>query len=289
MEVRAFYDEATFTLSYVVYDPDSFDAVIIDPVLDYDAASGSIGYHSQEKLLEFIDEKSLRIHYILETHAHADHLSAAYVLKRKHFKDAKIAIGALIKTVQTIFKPVFHLPDEFCTDGSQFDELLEDGQKIVAGSISFKVMYTPGHTPGCSSYLFVDKLFVGDALFMPDYGTGRCDFPGGDAAVLYDSITNRIYGLPGSTQIFVGHDYRPGGRALQYVTSVGEQKARNIHLRQGVSQEQFVEFRVKRDQGLSAPKLLYPSVQVNIAAGQLPKPEKDGTTFLKIPVQNPFD
>lgn len=283
MKVESFFDEATFTFSYVVYDPESFDGVIIDPVLDYDPASGKVSKDSAQKLVEFVSGKGIDVKLILETHAHADHLSSALYLKEV-YPGAKVGIGATITLVQETFCKVFNACDYIKTDGSQFDMLFEDGQKVSAGTLEFEVIYTPGHTPACASYLFGDKLFTGDSIFMPDFGTGRCDFPLGSAEVLYDSIQKRIYSLPDDTEIYVGHDYMPNGRELANRTTVGQQKKSNIHVRESTTKEEFVEMRNARDAQLSAPKLLYPSVQVNVNAGQLPPTEENGTSYIKIPV-----
>ncbi len=284
MELETFYDERTNTLTYVVYDPASKDAVVIDPVLDYDPAASATSYESVNRVTSFLRERGLRVRYVLETHAHADHLSGSQVLKRR-FPGAKIAIGERITQVQRTFKMIFDLPPGFPTDGSQFDELFSDGQEVTAGTLGFEVIATPGHTPACVSYLFGDMVFTGDALFMPDMGTGRCDFPAGSAEDLYDSITGRLYSLPDDTRVLVGHDYQPGGRALAYETTIAEQKENNVQLPAGRSKDDFVAFRTQRDAGLSAPKLLFQSVQVNVDAGALPDPSKDsGLRYLRVPI-----
>jgi len=284
MDIKAFYDPATFTLTYVVFDITTRDAVIIDPVLDFDPASGSISTNSLEKVHEFIQANGLRVHFILETHAHADHLSGAHELKAQYFQDAKIAIGERIISVQKTFKSIFNFPASFKTDGSQFDRLLKDEETVRAGSLEFKVIFTPGHTPACVSYIFGDAVFTGDALFMPDYGTGRCDFPSGDSAALFRSVTERLYTLPEAMRIFVGHDYQPNGRELAYETSIVASKQHNIQLKASTSEADFVSFRNKRDATLAAPRLLFPSVQVNISAGEFPEPESNGSVYLKLPV-----
>lgn len=284
MDIKTLYDEKTFTLTYVVYDKKTKDAVIIDPVLDYDPASGKTSFDSIDKLTAFTSEQALNVHYILETHAHADHITGALELKESYFPKAKIGIGARITEVQETFKGVFNLAPSFPTDGSQFDALFEDGEIITAGSIRIKAINTPGHTPACLSYLIEDALFTGDAIFMPDYGTGRCDFPKGDAEALYDSVAGKIYSLPDETRIFVGHDYQPGGRELKFQSTVGEQKELNIQLNKNTSREDFVAFRRQRDSGLNAPRLLFPSVQVNVAAGEFPEPESNGSVYLKTPI-----
>jgi glyoxylase-like metal-dependent hydrolase (beta-lactamase superfamily II) len=292
MKIEAFYDDATSTLTYVVYDPQSRDAVVIDPVLDYDPASSEITHASVDRVIEFLAAEQLKVHLILETHAHADHLSGSQVLKRgldratssPGLPSPQIGIGAKITIVQATFKEVFDLPEDFPTDGRQFDRLFEDGEQVEAGTLRFSVISTPGHTPACVCYRFGDALFTGDTMFMPDMGTGRCDFPAGSAEDLYDSITERIYTLPDETRMFVGHDYQPGGRALAYETTVGAQKATNIQLPAGRPRAEFVAFRTSRDATLSAPKLLFQSVQVNVDAGALPDPAHNKTRYLKIPI-----
>lgn len=284
MEIKTFFDKNTFTLTYVVFDPTTRDAVIIDPVWDYDAASSSLKADTARSVGEFVKSNSLQLHYILETHAHADHLSGAQVLKQV-FPKAKIAIGANIRAVQKLFKEFFNLSPDFATDGSQFDELLAEGVEFSAGTIKIKTLYTPGHTPACASYLINSKaLFTGDALFMPDYGTGRCDFPAGSSEQLYNSITQKIYTLPDSTEVYVGHDYQPNGREVRWQTTVGESKSSNIQLNAKTSKEDFIKARDQRDALLAAPKLLFPSVEVNINAGKLPEPEANGRRYLKIPL-----
>lgn len=284
MEIKDFFDSATFTLTYVVWDPVTKDAVILDPVLDFDPASGEFATVSLEKVNHFIKNEQLNVHYILETHAHADHLSGAHELTNHYFPKAQIGIGENIKIVQETFKKIFNLPPNFVTDGSQFNRLFKDNEVVRAGSLEFKVLFTPGHTPACSSYLFEDAVFTGDAIFLPDSGTGRCDFPQGDAKALYHSIMDKLYCLPNSTRVFVGHDYQPNGRTLAFETTIGESKRSNIQLKESTTETEFVNFRTKRDASLSAPKLLLPSVQVNIAAGKLPAPESNGISYLKLPL-----
>jgi glyoxylase-like metal-dependent hydrolase (beta-lactamase superfamily II) len=283
MEIEALFDPKTCTLTYVVWDPETRDAVIIDPVLDYDAASSTVSTDSVEQVVAFVTGNELRVHYIFETHAHADHLSGSQVLKRR-YPEAQIGVGARIVEVQRLFKQVFELPEDFPTDGRQFDVLLEDRSVVQAGSIAIETRFTPGHTPACATYKIEDAVFTGDALFMPDMGTGRCDFPGGSAQDLYRSIQERIYTLPDDTRVFVGHDYQPGGRELRWVTSLADQKANNKQLPADRSEKDFVEARSGRDATLSTPKLLFQSVQVNIDAGALPKPTDGEKRFLKIPV-----
>ncbi len=283
MHIEAFYDTGTATVSYVVHDESSGDAVIIDPVLDYEAASSTVTTASVDRIVAYVAGRRLAVRMILETHAHADHLSGARVLKR-HFPEAPLAIGRRITEVQKIFKTVFALPPGFAVDGSQFDRLLEDDETVSAGSLEFRVIFTPGHTPACASYLFEDALFTGDALFMPDMGTGRCDFPGGSAEDLYRSISERIYALPDATRVLVGHDYQPGGREVAWETTVGAQKRDNVQLPAARSEADFVRFRSERDRTLAAPRLLFQSVQVNIDGGSLPAADSSRRRFLKIPI-----
>jgi len=283
MEIEAFYDRSTGTLTYLVYDDESRDAIVIDPVLDYEPQSSSTATVAVDKVLRFLEEHRLQVRMIAETHAHADHLSGAQLVKRR-YPDAEIAIGAGIIGSQETFKKVFDLPDDFPTDGRQFDRLLQDGETVRVGTLSFEVIATPGHTPGCSSYRFGKHVFTGDALFMPDYGTGRCDFPGGSAADQFDSVTRRLYTLPDDTLTYVGHDYMPGGRDLRYSASIGEQKRSNVHVRADTRKEDFVATKEAADAKKSAPRLLFQSVQVNIDAGRLPDPERNEVRYLKIPI-----
>ena len=282
IEVKPFYDAATFTLTFLVYDSSSKDAVVIDPVMDYDPQGSVISHEQSDAITEFVKNKNLSLHYILETHAHADHLSSSQVLK-KRFPKALVVIHEKIKEVQKVFKGVFNFEETFPTDGSQFDRLLKDNESFKAGSIVIKVLHTPGHTPACASFLIEDHLFTGDALFMPDYGTGRCDFPSGSSDNLFESI-QKIYQLPDSTKVYVGHDYQPNGRALEFQSTIGEEKRSNIQLNENTKKEDFIQFRNRRDNTLKAPRLLLPSIQVNINAGHLPKPEANGKAYLKIPL-----
>ena len=281
--IKTFFDKDTFTLTYVVSDPKSRDCVVIDSVLDYDPAASSVSEHSIIELTNWLRSERLTVRMILETHAHADHVSGSQELVQR-FPDAKVAIGERITSVQKVFAKVFEMPADFHTDGRQFDRLLKDGEVVSAGTVSFKVLFTPGHTPACASYLFDDAVFTGDALFMPDYGTGRCDFPEGDAATLYDSITTRLYTLPDSTRVFTGHDYMPQGRGLRFESTIGEEKKTNIQLRAETTREQYIKFRTDRDKTLSAPRLLLPSVQINIDAGHLPPLTAKGNRMLRIPL-----
>lgn len=281
--VKAFFDQPTWTLSYVVYDNETRDAVIIDPVLNYDPASSKISDDSHQQIVKFIRQNELKVHLILETHAHADHISGAQELKEK-FPSARIGIGKKIIEVQKLFKEIFNLDPGFKTDGSQFDLLLEEGREEIAGSLRIKTLFTPGHTPACTTFVIGDAVFTGDALFMPDYGTGRCDFPSGSAESLYFSIMDKIYSLPDHFRVFVGHDYLPGGRELAYESTIGLQKKNNRMLNQNTSRLSFIQFRNERDKALAPPRLLLPSVQVNINAGRLPQAEENGVVYLKLPV-----
>jgi glyoxylase-like metal-dependent hydrolase (beta-lactamase superfamily II) len=266
LQVQDFFDKATSTLSYVIWDSKSLDAAILDPVLRFDPNSQTVSTEAVQEISKFVRENSLRPHFILETHAHADHLSGSQFLKGE-FPEAVLGIGGRIREVQSTFKETVGLPD-LPTDGSQFDELFSDDQIVFAGTLQFRVIFTPGHTPACVSYLFGDScVFVGDALFMPDSGTGRCDFPGGSAQSLYHSIHERLYRLPENVRVFVGHDYQPNGRPLNFVTSLGEQKKANIHIRSETAQEDFVKMRTARDQTLKPPGLLIPALRANLQAG----------------------
>ena len=282
MEIKSFFDARTFTFTYVIFDAATKDAVVIDPVLDYEPVGSKLWTESVDVVIKFIKDNGLTLHYILESHAHADHLSGAQMLKEQ-FPAAKTAVGKNITVVQEFFKTFFILSGDFTTDGSQFDRLLNDNEVFEAGSLKVGVIFTPGHTPACACYKIGDALFTGDALFMPDMGTGRCDFPAGSAHDLYNSVTERIYALPDDTRIFVGHDYMPGGREVASETTVGEEKRNNIQLSENTSEVDFIKFRSERDKTLSAPKLLFQSVQVNIDAGSMPDVEGD-KQYLKIPV-----
>ena len=285
MKVHHFFDQATFTLTYIVYDEKSKDCVVIDPVLDFDYASGYLSDESASALHDFLQKNGLKPYYFLETHVHADHLSSAHFLKSRYYHDAKVAISRHITTVQKTFSEIFSLQGSVKTDGSQFDTLLEENKTYQAGTIEFSVIETPGHTPACLTFQFGDNLFTGDCQFMPDSGTGRCDFPGGSANTLYNSIAKKLYSLSNSLKIFVGHDYQPNGRELAFQTTVGEQKSKNIHIKADTSEEEFVKFRTARDQTLNAPKLLYPSLQINMNAGVLPDADAKGNRFLKVPLK----
>ena len=280
-EVQAFFDPATFTATYLVSDPATGAAAIVDPVLDYEPKSARLSTRSADAVLEAVRARSLNLVYVLETHAHADHLSAADYVRRE--TGAKIVIGAEIVTVQKAFVPLFEA--DVAADGSVFDVLMREGDRLPLGDLTISAMHTPGHTPACLTYLVGDAAFVGDTLFMPDYGTARADFPGGDPRVLYRSI-RKVLALPPETRLFVGHDYLPEGRAdYRWETTVAEERARNIHVRDGIEEEAFVALRTARDATLAAPTLILPSLQVNIRAGALPPPTPAGNVFLRIPVR----
>ncbi len=279
--VKPFLDPDTETFSYVVYDREGGHAAVIDTVLDYDPKSGRTSTRGAQRLVDFVRDRNLTVDWILETHAHADHLSAAPFVRDQ--VGGKIGIGEKITEVQNIFREVFNLEKQFLVDGSQFDHLFADGESFRVGELEGRVIYTPGHTPADMSWLIGDAVFVGDTLFMPDVGTARCDFPGGDAATLYRS-TKRLMELPDETRMFMCHDYPGDRRPHEHLTSVGEQKRHNIHVREGVSEEEFVTMREERDATLEMPRLILPSIQVNIRAGEMPPAEDNGTVYLKIPV-----
>jgi glyoxylase-like metal-dependent hydrolase (beta-lactamase superfamily II) len=279
--VEAFFDKATWTVSYVVYDRPGGTCAVVDSVLDYDPKSGRTRTTSADRLIAFIRQKDLRVEWLLETHAHADHLSAAHYL-RKHV-GGRIAIGAAIADVQNVFKGIFNLEPEFRPDGSQFDYLLRDGESFEIGGLRAEAISVPGHTPACMAYKIGDAVFVGDTLFMPDVGTARCDFPGGDAHKLYHSV-RKLLSLPAQTRLFMCHDYPPQGREATWETTVAAQRAGNIHVHDGVSEAEFVQMRTRRDATLEMPTLILPSVQVNIRAGELPPQEGNGVSYLKIPL-----
>jgi glyoxylase-like metal-dependent hydrolase (beta-lactamase superfamily II) len=281
-DIDAFFDEATFTVTYLVSDPTQQKAAVIDPVLDYDHRSGKASHVSADRVLAKARERGVQIEWVLETHAHADHLTAAPYIKAR--TGAAVAIGEHIKDVQRIFKPVF-LAEDVSGEGKEFDRLVADGDALPLGGLSIEVLHLPGHTPADVAYRIGDAVFVGDTIFMPDYGTARADFPGGDAAQLYRSI-HRLLSLPPQTRLFMCHDYKaPGRDRYAWETTVADEKARNVHVRDGIDEETFVAMRRKRDGGLAAPVLLLPSVQVNIRAGRLPPPEANGTSYLRIPVR----
>lgn len=281
MKIRAFYDEPTFTLTYIVWDDSTKDAVIIDPVLDYDPLASQTSTESVRDLETFISDEGLKVHWVLETHAHADHLSGSQYLKTK--LGAGVVIGEHIQTVQKTFKNIFNLPDQFPTDGSQFEHLVRDGETLKAGTLEIEVIATPGHTPACVTYKIDDALFTGDALFMDDYGTGRCDFPAGSASDLYDSI-QKLYAYPDATRVFVGHDYQPGDRPVMWETTIGKSKQNNPQLKGSTSKDEFVKMREARDATLAPPRLIFQSVQVNIDAGHIPGARGNGIRYLALPL-----
>ena len=280
-QIKAFFDDKTSTVTYLVWDPATKAAAIIDPVLDYEPHAARLTTASVDAVLDIADDLGLKVVWALDTHAHADHLSAAH-----HVRDitgAKVGIGARITEVQRVFSSMFHASD-VCHDGGAFDALFKNDESFALGDLTVHVLHTPGHTPACVTYVIDDAAFVGDTLFMPDYGTARADFPGGDAATLYRSI-HRILDLPPETRVFVGHDYLPAGRNLPaWETTVAEQRAANVHVHDGVDEAAFVAMRKARDATLGAPRLILPSLQVNIRGGEMPPPEEDGQVYLKIPV-----
>ncbi|NGY03219.1 MBL fold metallo-hydrolase [Solimonas terrae] len=285
IQLEAFFDPATWTISYLLLDRGSMQCALIDSVLDYDPKSGRTRHDSADRLITRVRELGASVQWLLETHVHADHLSAAGYLKEQ--VGGKLAIGAHITAVQDVFGKLFNAGAGFAHDGSQFDTLLADGETFSIGHLEARALHTPGHTPACMTYVVEDGdetiAFVGDTLFMPDYGTARCDFPGGDARTLYRSI-NKVLSLPPQTRLYMCHDYQPGGRDVAYETTVAEQRANNIHVRDGISEEGFVTMRRARDATLEMPVLILPSVQVNMRAGHLPDPDDNGVRYLKIPL-----
>ncbi len=279
--IESLFDPHTCTATHTVYDEIGGFAAVIDPVLDYDPKSGKTHTFNADKVLDFLGSKGLTLAWILETHAHADHLSAAHYLREK--TGALIAIGEHINQVQEVFKELFHLEPDFTTDGSQFDVLFKDNETFTIGKLTAKAMSLPGHTPADMAYQIADAVFIGDTLFMPDVGTARCDFPGGDARQLFSSI-QKLLAMPEDTRLFLCHDYPPAGRLPTLESTVKEQKAHNIHVHDGVTEDAFVRMRQQRDAGLDMPVLLLPAIQVNIRAGQFPEPESNGVSYLKIPL-----
>lgn len=280
--VQSFFDDDTFTVSYVVTDPATKRCAIVDSVLDYDPKSGRTSKASADRIIEYVKSEGLEVEWILETHVHADHLSAAPYLHEK--LGGKLAIGEHIRTVQDTFGKVFNAGTDFARDGSQFDHLFADGDSFRVGDIEARALHTPGHTPACMTYVIGDAGFVGDTLFMPDFGTARCDFPGGDARALFRSI-RKIMALPDETRLFMCHDYLPESRGEHvWETTVGEERKHNVHVHEGVSEDDFVRMRTERDSQLDMPRLILPSVQVNMRAGHLPPAEDNGVRYLKIPV-----
>ncbi|WP_019962234.1 MBL fold metallo-hydrolase [Woodsholea maritima] len=281
-DVTGFFDPATYTISYIVADPETQACAIIDSLLDFDQASGRTSTASADKLINVVKARGLNCEWIIDTHVHADHLTAAPYIREQ--LGGKTAIGAHVSTVQKVFSSIFNEGQSFHTDGSQFDHLFEEGETYHIGKLSGRAIHTPGHTPACMSHVIGDAVFVGDTLFMPDYGTARCDFPGGDAGTLFDSI-QRLFELPDETRMFLCHDYLPQGRD-QYVweTTVGAQKRGNIHVKAGTSREAFIEMRTARDATLAMPQLILPSVQINMRAGHMPPPEANGQSYMKLPI-----
>jgi glyoxylase-like metal-dependent hydrolase (beta-lactamase superfamily II) len=285
MMIEGYFDARTSTVSYLLCDERTRECAIIDSVLDYDAKSGRVWTEGADKLVARVRELGMNVRWLLETHVHADHLSAAHYLREK--VGGRIAIGAEVVKVQQIFGPVFNLTEGFHCDGSEFDVLLDDEGTLALGTLEIRAMHTPGHTPACMTYVVTDgaetAAFVGDTLFAPDYGTARCDFPGGDAGVLYRSIA-RVLSLPGNTKLYTCHDYQPGGRALEYMSTVAQQRRQNVHVHDGIDEPTFVEMRTARDKTLDVPTLLLPSVQVNMRAGRMPEAESNGLSYIKIPI-----
>ena len=281
-EVKAFFDEATFTVSYVVKDPNSKSCAIFDSVLDFDPKSGRTNTDSADEMVKFVQDNDLKVEWLLETHAHADHLSAAPYIKDK--LGGTTAVGSHIKEVQDVFAKLFNVEKGFQTDGSQFEHLFEDGEEFKIGKMTVRAMHTPGHTPACMTYVAGKVAFVGDTLFMPDYGTARADFPGGDARTLYQSI-QKLLSLPDDTALFMCHDYKaPGRDEYKWETTVAEEKAKNVHIGEGKTEDEFVAMREARDATLDMPTLILPSVQVNIRAGEMPPAEDNGVRYLKVPI-----
>lgn len=280
--VEPFFDPATFTYSYVVSDPETRQCAVIDSVLDYDPASGRTSHATAQRLVDYVREQDLKVQWLLETHVHADHLSAAPYLKQQ--LGGCMAIGDRITVVQNTFGKLFNAGTEFATDGRQFDHLFQDQETFQVGNVPARAIHTPGHTPACMTYVIGDAAFVGDTLFMPDYGTARCDFPGGDARTLYRSI-QKLFALPGETRVFMCHDYKaPGRDEFLYETTIAAEREHNVHVHSGISEQQFVDMRTARDATLAMPTLILPSVQINMRGGELPAPESNGTRYLKIPL-----
>ena len=282
-KIKGFFDEETSTISYVVYDINSKKCSVIDSVLDFDFSSGTIDYHNAEKIISFIEKMKLDLEWLIETHVHADHLSASPYIQKK--LGGKIGISEKISDIQNIFGKTFNAGTEFQRDGSQFDRLFKDNDEYKIGSIKCKVINTPGHTPACTAHVIGNSIFVGDTLFMPDLGSARADFPGGDARELYRSI-QKILSYPDDTLIFVCHDYPPTSRKVEWVTTVGEQKKKNIHVKTSIGEDEFVKVREARDKTLNMPKLIIPSIQVNMRAGNLPPAEDSGDVFIKVPINS---
>ena len=281
--VEAFFDPVTFTYSYVVSDPDSRQCALIDPVLDYDPAAGRTSHQNADRLIAYVREHGLTVQWILETHVHADHLSAGHYLQEQ--LGGQLGIGDQITVIQQTFGKLFNVEPGFATDDRQFDHQFRDGEEFRVGKVAAFALHTPGHTPACMTYVIGDAAFVGDTLFMPDYGTARCDFPGGDARTLYRSIHAKLFQLPDATRVFMCHDYKaPGREEYQYETTIGAEREHNVHIHQGIDEEAFVAMRTARDATLGMPALILPSVQINMRAGELPPAEANGSRYLKIPL-----
>lgn len=280
-QIASFFDKVTGTITYVVYDEPGGQAAVIDPVLDYDPKAGRTSTVSAQQVMDYLRTQGLHLEWIIETHAHADHLSASHFIKQR--LGGKIAIGEHIRTVQGVFKKIFNLGEDLSVDGRQFDYLFKEGERFRIGKLDAEVLFVPGHTPADMAYKVGDAVFVGDTLFMPDVGTARCDFPGGDAHAMYRSI-RKLLSLPDKTRLFMCHDYPPAGREPAWETSVAEQRRSNIHVHDGVTEEQFVAMRQARDATLEMPVLILPAIQVNIRAGEMPPPEANGVSYFKIPI-----
>ena len=281
-EVTAFFDQATYTISYIVADPETKKCAVIDSLLDFDQPSGRTSTASADKLIDYVKGAGLTCEWIIDTHVHADHLTAAPYVKSQ--LGGRTAIGDQISVVQRVFSDIFNEGQAFHTDGRQFDHLFKDGETYKVGNIEGKAIHTPGHTPACMSHLIGDALFVGDTIFMPDFGTARCDFPGGDAGTLYDSIM-KLFELPDETRVFLCHDYKaPGRDHYHWETTIGEEKQKNIHVKTGTSREEFIDMRTTRDATLAMPQLILPSVQINMRAGNMPEPEANGQRYMKLPI-----
>lgn len=280
--VDCLFDDSSSTCTYVVSCPDTLKTMIIDSVLGYNPVSGRTDNTHNERVVKYVEEKKLDVEWVLETHVHADHVTGADYLK-KHF-DAKTGIGAHVSEVQELFKEIFNLGDTFKTDGSQFLHLFKDGDEFKLGNVPVRCLHVPGHTPACMAYIVGDAVFTGDTLFMPDFGTARCDFPGGSVDAMYDSVTKKLYDLPDTHRVFVGHDYKPGGRELKWETTIGEEKANNKQLKADTTREEFTKFRSARDAMLNLPRLIVPSLQINLRNGSFPPPEENGTSYIKVPI-----
>ena len=283
LHIKGFFDDQTSTISYVVHDNIEKKCAVIDSVLDFDYSSGDIDYVNADKIISYVDQNKLNVEWLIETHVHADHLSASPYIQKK--LGGKIGISEKISDIQNIFGKTFNAGTEFQRDGSQFDKLFKDNDEYKIGNINCKVIHTPGHTPACTAHIIGDSIFVGDTLFMPDLGSARADFPGGDARQLYRSI-QKILSYPDHTKIFICHDYPPSSREVKWLTTIGEQKKNNIHVKTSVPEDEFVKIREARDKTLNMPKLIIPSIQVNMRAGNLPPPEDNGSVYIKVPINS---